>query len=430
MRPGVRAAIVLWLLLTLFVLLTAPRPAEAAGEHRLPVLPSGQRPARFPSFENEPPWPGSYEETPGFHLPGLAPRMEGSADIAAASPAQQLLALINQVRWEHGQIPPLKANLALQRAARAHSQSMAQNDFFGHKGDDLSSPWDRIDAAGYGNWYVLAENIAAGCRTPQEALQAWMSSPRHRENLLSTELAEAGIGYVWEPGDTYPGITWGYQHYWTLDMGTRWDAFPLVIAGEAYSTTTPQVSIYFYGQGWATEMRLSNDRSTWSPWRPYQPTTAWELSLGTGIKHVYGQLRNAQGGLMQASDEIVLAEKPNPPAPPAPFVSPAQAIFIVQEGRPAGQPAQYCLQITETGPTTYPWQASLDQNWLYLSAISGTSPASITLALSDTVRLLAPGTYTATISFQGHQAQATIPVQLIVMTRVYSVYLPAMPGRR
>ncbi len=398
MRPGSRAALALWLLLALVAILAMPQPAAGGGK---PAPPS-------PMDERSPAAPPN-------------------GDIAAASPALRLLEVINQVRWQHGQLSPLKANPALERAAQAHSQSMAQNDFFGHKGDDLTSPWDRIDAAGYGNWYVLAENIAAGYKTPQEVVQAWMDSPHHRENLLNADLAEAGIGYAWQPGDTFPGLGWGYQHYWTLDMGTRWDAFPLVIAGEAYSTTVTQVSIYLYGQGWAREMRLSNDGTTWSQWQPYQSTRTWELAPGAGTRRVYGQLRNAQGEILQTSDDIVLVEKPVPPA----FVSPAQVVFVVQRGQSAGQPPFQRLQIAEACPTTCTWQASVDRGWLRLSALSGTSPTTIALTLTTPVRLLPPGTYTATISVLGQEgSRAQVPVQLIIAKQVYSAYLPHVSRRR
>lgn len=219
--------------------------------------------------------------------------------------AARLLQLINQTRWEQGQLPPLKGNLNLQQAAQAHSRAMAEKDFFGHKGFDQSSPWDRIEAGGYGNWHVLAENVGAGSATPEEMLQQWMESPRHRANLLNPELCEAGVGYVVQTGDTYPGGSWGFEHYWTLDLGSRWDAFPLVIAGEAYSTSTPLVDVYVYGEGWAKEMCLSSDGQNWTEWQPYQPLFKWQLAEGVGPKEVFVQLRDAFGNTRQSRDDIL-----------------------------------------------------------------------------------------------------------------------------
>jgi len=43
--------------------------------------------------------------------------------------------------------------------------------------------------------YQLAgENLAAGQRTPSEAVQSWMDSPGHRENIVNTDFGHLGVG--------------------------------------------------------------------------------------------------------------------------------------------------------------------------------------------------------------------------------------------
>ncbi len=352
----------------------------------------------------------------------------GPWDTPAAPPAaaqlapttvQRLLETINRIRWEHGQIPPLKHNPALQRAAQAHSQNMAQSDFFSHQGPNNSSPWDRIEAAGYGNWYTLAENIAAGYRDPADVAKAWMDSPQHRENLLNPELHEAGIGYTYEPGDTLPGGTWGYEHYWTLDMGSCWDTYPLVIAGEAYSTTTRTVSIYFYGADWASELRLSNDGSNWTAWQPYRSLLIWELPPGNGPKSVYGQLRDTEGNVLQSEDEIVLAEPQR--SPPYPEV----ATFVLLQGTRIVRPPRYRVWFSDPSGQTRVWRASWNQNWLRLNAEGGIVPGKVFLVLDKPAGLLEPGTYTATLTFRGEAIKIKIPVRLLVFPRLFSAFLPA-----
>lgn len=363
--------------------------------------------------------PGNVQAAGG--LVSFSPAAAGDGQLRARAPspqAQHLLQVVNQTRWENGQLPPLKWNAALALAALGHSQSMAQDDFFGHKGADLSSPWDRIDAAGYGNWYVLAENIASGYQTSADVVQAWLESPQHRENLLNPELREAGIGYVWEDGDRFPGTTWGYEHYWTLDMGSRWDAYPLVIANEAFSTTSRSVPLYLYGQDWAVEMRLSNDGVNWSAWMPYQPTLTWELGLGSGPATVYGQLRNAQGDVMQAEDEIVRVDAS------IPTVRPAQAVFVLQQGHSAGRPSGYRVQILDPTGSSHSWRAKWDQNWLRLRISSEGLPVGIYLVLTEPVRLLPPGTYTATVTLTSHDVQVRLPVRLVVASRLYAAFMP------
>ena len=56
----------------------------------------------------------------------------------------------------------------LTSAALAHSQEMAIYALFDHRGHDGSSPAVRVERAGYGNYLVVGENIAAGAMTPAQ----------------------------------------------------------------------------------------------------------------------------------------------------------------------------------------------------------------------------------------------------------------------
>lgn len=58
------------------------------------------------------------------------------------------------------------------------------------------------------NWgFPTGENLQAGAATPEEAVQQWINSPSHRENILSTEYEELGVGYIYVPESKY-------KHYW------------------------------------------------------------------------------------------------------------------------------------------------------------------------------------------------------------------------
>ena len=107
--------------------------------------------------------------------------------------------------------PPLMLNQQLLAAGQSHSDDMAINDFFSHTGSDGSSPWQRIQAAGY-SYSLAAENIAAGYSTPQAVVQGWMNSPGHRDNILNCALQEIGVGYRNLEIDT--GSV-NYHYYWT-----------------------------------------------------------------------------------------------------------------------------------------------------------------------------------------------------------------------
>jgi uncharacterized protein YkwD len=126
---------------------------------------------------------------------------------------EQVLALENQARISAG-CQPLTLSPQLTAAAEQHSQSMAASGYFSHTGSDGSTPWSRIQAAGYTGATTYGENIAAGYADPQSVVQAWLSSPDHRANILDPRFTEAGVGIYQAPGSQY-GI------YWTEDLAAR-----------------------------------------------------------------------------------------------------------------------------------------------------------------------------------------------------------------
>ncbi|MCU0525382.1 MAG: CAP domain-containing protein [Elainella sp. Prado103] len=129
--------------------------------------------------------------------------------------AEQVVGLVNQERRQAG-LKEVRLNPRLNASAQAHSQDMALNDFFGHKGSNGSQADERILAAGY-NYSLIGENIAAGFATPSGAVEAWMNSPGHRQNILHPLLKEIGIGFYFLENDT--GAV-NYRYYWTQNFGT------------------------------------------------------------------------------------------------------------------------------------------------------------------------------------------------------------------
>jgi len=234
------------------------------------------------------------------------------------TPAEQVVELVNQERWTNGQLPPLKHNDLLDTSAQTHSDDMAGRDFFAHCDLDTGTlPWDRMSAVGYA-WNSAGENIAAGYSDPAAVMAGWMASSGHRANILSTGHREIGVGYTYQTGDQ-ANIRYdsdgncaadSYNHgpfyrYWTQNFGRRGTVYPVVIAREAYESTTPNVALYVYGSGWAVEMRFRNEDGAWSSWMPYAADVNWTLSPGNGVKTVNAELRNG-ATVLSASDEIVL----------------------------------------------------------------------------------------------------------------------------
>ncbi len=103
---------------------------------------------------------------------------------------------------------PLRYDTRLADAARKHSADMANRGYFDHNTPEGVTPWDRVKAEGYQQ--PSAENIAAGQRTPQEVVTAWMNSSGHRANILNCSSHAVGVGF-------FQGGSYGY--YWTQDFG-------------------------------------------------------------------------------------------------------------------------------------------------------------------------------------------------------------------
>jgi uncharacterized protein YkwD len=127
----------------------------------------------------------------------------------------QVVNLINEERTQ-ANLDPLQMDRQLSEAAQLHSESMADDDFFSHYGVDGSSPFDRIEDAGY-QYARAAENLAAGYQTPEAVVQGWMNSSGHRANILNSDLTEIGVGYEYLANDT--GSV-NYNSYWTTTFGT------------------------------------------------------------------------------------------------------------------------------------------------------------------------------------------------------------------
>ena len=207
----------------------------------------------------------------------------------AESIPHRVLYLTNLERRAEG-LSPLKSEPRLEAAAQDHAEDMAAQDYFDHQSLDGRSPWDRLGDAGY-TYHAAAENIAAGQITAESVVDAWMNSPGHRANILNPYFRELGVGYHLEAGDTFPD-PYGYRHYWVQDFGAHSGTYPLVIEDEAHRTTTPVVSIYLYGEGWAEEMQVSEEPEfAGATWIPFAPEISWELSDGTGAKQVCALLR-------------------------------------------------------------------------------------------------------------------------------------------
>ena len=102
--------------------------------------------------------------------------------------------LVNVERQKNG-LAPLTLDPAISNVARIKSKDMSDNNYFAHQSPNYGSAADMLTQNGirYSAW---GENIAAGQRTPEEVVSAWMNSPGHRANILASHFTKIGVGYV------------------------------------------------------------------------------------------------------------------------------------------------------------------------------------------------------------------------------------------
>jgi uncharacterized protein YkwD len=140
--------------------------------------------------------------SPGNGSPGKAYQRESSLTFAGLVEAH------NRARGRSG-LSPLEVNDLLAVVAREHADDMARHRRMAHRGSDGSSPFRRMERAGY-RYGRAAENVAAGQFTLDELMSDWMSSPGHRRNILG-QYAEIGTGYATDASGT---------PYWCVTFGT------------------------------------------------------------------------------------------------------------------------------------------------------------------------------------------------------------------
>ena len=132
-----------------------------------------------------------------------APASAAPAAVAvlASSEEQRVFDLVNEERRARGE-RPLMWDGELCRLARLHAQDMARHGFVGHTGRDGRDMGDRAAAMGIRGWRALGENVAynQGFDDPAAfAVERWMLSNKHRENILNAGFTHSGLGVAKGP---------------------------------------------------------------------------------------------------------------------------------------------------------------------------------------------------------------------------------------
>lgn len=132
------------------------------------------------------PSPSPKETPPASPAPGK----EKEADDLSQQ-EKQLLDLINQERAKSN-LSPLIADPELMKVARTKADDMTKNNYFSHYSPTYGSPFDMMRQFGI-SFKAAAENIA-GNSTVEGAVNSWMKSEGHRNNIMNPNYNYTGIG--------------------------------------------------------------------------------------------------------------------------------------------------------------------------------------------------------------------------------------------
>ncbi len=157
------------------------------------ILPGCDAVSQFPSPLPPVNTPSSSQPTPGAT----------AQSPATAQMEARVRQRINEIRQKQG-LSQLRHNEKLAQVARNYSQQMAEKNFFSHTSPEGSTMVQRVESARI-FYFMLGENLFMCTNAPQPvplAVQGWMNSPGHRENILRSEYRETGIG-VWRKGNSY-----------------------------------------------------------------------------------------------------------------------------------------------------------------------------------------------------------------------------------
>jgi uncharacterized protein YkwD len=124
---------------------------------------------------------------------------------AASAPGQQLLEQVNLVRSQNG-LPPFVENDRLDALASERSADMAGRRYFSHVTPEGATVFTLLDRWGI-RYTVAGENLAWNTGGERNgtgiALQSFLNSPTHRDNLLSWDFSQVGVGVATDGGRTY-----------------------------------------------------------------------------------------------------------------------------------------------------------------------------------------------------------------------------------
>jgi len=107
---------------------------------------------------------------------------------------QNIIELTNESRVDFG-LPELTSSPQLAVAALNKARDMMEKGYFAHFSPEGVSPWYWFAQADY-NYSYAGENLAIRFSTAEGVTDAWLSSPAHKANIVSSSFTEIGVAVL------------------------------------------------------------------------------------------------------------------------------------------------------------------------------------------------------------------------------------------
>ena len=131
----------------------------------------------------------AYEITKKSDIEEMKNKIE-SETVEMSTDARKTLDLINEYRNQNG-LESLKPYSELQKVAEIKAEDLELNNYFEHNSENLGTPFEMLHANSV-DYRIAGENLA-GNTTPERAVEAWINSPTHRDNILEERFEYTGI---------------------------------------------------------------------------------------------------------------------------------------------------------------------------------------------------------------------------------------------
>ena len=115
------------------------------------------------------------------------------SSVSLTNDESELLTLINDERKKNN-LTPLIIDENLQNVARLKAKDLVENNYFSHTSPTYGSPFEMLK--NHNITYKIASENIAGNPSLSGALDSWISSESHKNNILNNDYNYTGIAVV------------------------------------------------------------------------------------------------------------------------------------------------------------------------------------------------------------------------------------------